>query len=232
MSVLRGRPTWRSSNPDENAVNNLTVGLQQHAGIVLGCGTAASQKVSSAVGKNFMSFYLNSTAISGTSRGAYLRLYLGSSAAAAAAGGEALRVFTTVTTNAPADTCNGAHISLNFGATYGNISGLGTAVRATLHVPNRALTGTCAAIQAELYADGASSDVSGRVSAIRVSIGGEATGLSTIQSKVYFAHFGAGCVDATDGMIDSNRTANTASGCIKIYIDGVGERWITYGTGS
>lgn len=232
MAVLRGRPSWRSSDASENAVNNLCLGLQDHAGLICGCGTSASQKADSTADKNFMSFYLNSTATSGTARGMYLRLYLGSNAAAAAAGGEALRAFTTCTTNAPADTCNGAHISLNFGTTYGNITGLGTAARCTLHVPNRALTGTCAAVQAELYCDGTSSDVSGRISAIRISVAGDSTGVSTIQSKVYAFNFDAGCVDATDGMIDSNRTSNTAGGCIKIYIDGVGERWITYGTGS
>jgi hypothetical protein len=227
MSVLKGRPGWRSSNGDHNAVNNLTVGLQQHAGLILGCGTSASTKSTTTADKNFLSFFLTSAATSGTSRGMYLRLYLTSNA-----GGEALRAFTTVSSNTPADTVNGAHISLSFGSSAGNVTGLGTAVRATLHIPNRALTGTCAALQAELYCDGTSSDVSGITSALRISVGGNATGYATIQSKVYFAHFDAGCVDATDGMIDSNRTSNTAGGCIKVYIDGVGERWITYGTGS
>jgi hypothetical protein len=158
----------------------------------------------------------------------YLRLYL-----TGGAGGEALRAFCTVSSNTPADTVNGAHISLSFGATIGNVTGLGTAVRATLHVPNRALTGNCAAIQAELYADGASSANGGVLSFVRFSLGGNATGITALTqhaSCVAFA-FDAGVVDATDGVIDSNRTTNTNGGCIKIYIEGIGTRWISYGTG-
>lgn len=227
MSLKIGKPGWRSSKSADNVVNCLTLGLYTHGGLVAGSGTSSSYKTSSTADKNFLSFYFGSSATSGTSRGMYLRLYL-----TAGAGGEALRAFTTVSNNTPADTVNGAHLSLSFGSTAGNVTGLGTAARCTLHVPNRSLGGTCAAIQAELYTDGSSSDVGGITSMLRCSVGGDSTGISTIQSKVYFAHFDAGCVDATDGLIDSNRTSNTANGCIKIYIDGVGERWITYGTGS
>lgn len=219
MADLRGRPTWRSSNPDENAVNNLSVGLQQHDGLVAGCGTAASQKVSSAVGKNFMSFYLNSTAISGTSRGMYLRLYLGSNAAAAAAGGEALRAFTTVTTNAPADTCNGAHISLNFGATYGQISGEASAVKATFHVPaGRTIAGTCDAICLALCSDGADGTAS-NLSFIRCVFDGNATGAAVIDDAVNFLN-----IVGPAGLIGDNalvRTNTSVTHSIKSFINGV-----------
>jgi hypothetical protein len=229
MSLLIGRPTWRNSDPDRNALNAITLGLYQHDGLILGSGKSASYKSTLVADKNFLSFYLGSAAINGTSRGMYLRLYL-----TGGAGGEAARIFTTVGNNTPADTVNGAHISLSFGATVGNVTGLGTAVRATLHVPNRALGGTCAAIQAELYADGASSANGGVLSFVRFSLGGNATGITALTQQANCAafHFDAGCVDATNGVIDSNRTANTAGGCIKIYIDGIGTRWITYGTGS
>jgi|GEM_PF-1648031 len=190
-------------------------------------GSSTNPVTDDTAGRIFMGAYFDNGAATGTARGHYVRLYL-----TGGAGGEAGRFYTTVSNNAPVDTCNGIHASLSFGASAGNITGLGTAGRFTLHIPNRALTGTCAAVQAELHCDGTASDVSGITSAIRVSVGGDATGYGTIQSKVYFAHFDAGCVDATDGMIDSNRTAITAGGSIKIYIDGVGERWITYTTGS
>jgi hypothetical protein len=224
-----GKPTWRSSDPDNNMLNAIALGLYQHDGLILGSGKSTSYKSSSVANKNFISFYLGSAAVSGTSRGMYLRLYL-----TGGAGGEAARIYTTVSHDAPADTVNGAHISLSFGATAGNVTGLGTAVRATLHVPNRALTGNCAAVQAELYADGASSANGGVLSFVRFSLGGNATGITALTrhaSCVAFA-FDAGVVDATDGVIDSNRTANAAEGCIKIYIEGVGTKYISYGTGA
>jgi hypothetical protein len=175
-----GRPTWRSSDPDQNMLNAISLGLYQHDGLILGSGKSTSYKSTSLADKNFLSFYLGSAAVSGTSRGMYLRLYL-----TGGAGGEAARIFTTVSNDAPADTVNGAHISLNFGASAGNVTGLGTAVRATVHVPNRSLGGTGAALLAELYSDGASSTIGGKWACVRLVNGGNATGIAAIDDTAY-----------------------------------------------
>lgn len=156
MARLRGLPCWRSDKSADNVINNLTVGLQEHAGLILGCGKSDSYKADATADKNFKSFYLESSAPSGTARGEYLRLKL-----TGGAGGEALRAFCTVEDDTPADTVNGVHSSLNFGSSAGNVTGLGNALRATLHIPNRALGGTTSAIQAEIFLDGTSSDASG-----------------------------------------------------------------------
>lgn len=183
MGYLKARIGWRSaqSNDKGNIVNNLTVGQYAHAGVILGSGTSAAPCLGGTTSdKNFLSFYLSSAATTGTTRGMYLRTYL-----TAGAGGEALRVFNTVSSNTPADTVNGAHISLNFGASAGNVTGLGTAARCTVHVPNRALTGTGAAVQAEFFSDGASSDISGKWAGLRIVNNGNATGIGKVDDAAY-----------------------------------------------
>lgn len=147
------------------------------AGLLAGAGTSSATH-SSATAGNFLSFYTTCSAASGTARGLYQRLYLSSGA-----GGEAVRAFTTVSSNTPADTVNGAHISLNFGSSAGNVTGLGTAARCTLHIPNRSLTGTTAAVQAELYADGASSSIGGNTAFLRCVIDGNATGVASVNGS-------------------------------------------------
>lgn len=129
----------------------------------------------------FLNLYGANSAATGTSRGIYTRLYL-----TGGAGGEAIRAFCTVSSNAPTDTVNGAHLSLNFGSSAGNVTGLGTAARCTLHIPNRSLTGTTAAVQAELYADGASSALGGVTSFLRCVADGNATGVAEIDTSGYF----------------------------------------------
>ena len=151
--------------------------------LLMGIGNSTVQPESSKADKNWLSFFLKSTATSGTSRGMYLRLYLPSNA-----GGEALRAFTTVSSATPADTVNGAHISLSFGASAGNVTGEGQALRGTFHLGNRSMTGTLAAIKAELWADGTSSDVGGTLSFLRFSAGGNATGVAKIDTSGFFFH--------------------------------------------
>jgi hypothetical protein len=150
------------------------------AGVLHGGGTAVNPNTS-ALAANFMSYYNQSTAATGTARGLYNRLFL-----SGGAGGEAVRAYTTVSNNAPADTVNGAHISLDFGAAAGNVTGLGTASRNTLHVPNRALNGTTSVVMSELWADGASSTSGGQMSLFSASVGGNATGKALIESTAYF----------------------------------------------
>lgn len=152
---------------------------------LLGCGDSTTPYTDVNTGiadKNFMGFWVKSTATSGTTRGNYTRLYLSSGA-----GGEAGRFYTTVENAAPADTCNGIHSSISFGASAGNITGLATATRSTFHVPNRSLTGTTAAIQAELYSDGASSAIGGTTSMIRLVNDGNASGIAEVDSNAHFA---------------------------------------------
>jgi len=155
-------------------------GKHQNSGLLLSSGTSSIQATTATADKNWLQFYLKSTATSGDSRGLYLRLYI----AGAGGSGEAARIYTTVHNVAAGSSVHGAHISLSFG-TSGSVTGLGVAMRATLHVPNAAVTtGTRAAIQAEAYMDGTSSDVTSIVNSFalfRVSIAG---GDATAQSKV------------------------------------------------
>lgn len=147
----------------------IQLGRTATAALLLGGGTSTTKLTTSTANKNFIGFWLDSAATSGTSRGLYQRLYL-----SGGAGGEAIRAFTTVSDDTPADTCNGIHSSLNFGASAGNITGLGTAVRATLHIPTRSLGGTVAAVQAEIYGDGASGAIGGVASFLRCVSDGHA----------------------------------------------------------
>jgi hypothetical protein len=130
--------------------------------VLIGSGTAASPTEDATASPKFMSFYVKSSAATGTARGNYTRLYL-----SGGAGGEAGRFYTTVSSNTPADTVNGVHCSLDFGASAGNVTGLGTAGRFTLQVPGRSLGGSTAAVQAELFLD-TSAALGGNCSFIRM----------------------------------------------------------------
>jgi len=186
---------------------------------------SANTIVNDTADAKFVSLWFDNGAATGTARGMYLKLYL-----TGGAGGEALRAYCVTTDDTPADTCNGAHISLGFGETTGNITGLGTAGRFTVMVPDRSLGGGVAALQAELWACGDSSACGGILAHIRFVIDGNATGITALtQSAGCVAFwFDAGCVDATDGVVDTNRTGTTCAGSIKIYISGVGMRWMKY----
>lgn len=157
----------------------VTLAGAAHGGLVMGSGTSAATLAGgSTPDKNFLSFYLTSTAASGTTRGIYLRTYLSSGA-----GGEAARFYNTVSSNTPADTVNGVHCSLSFGASAGNITGLGTAGRFTLSVPNRSLGGTTAAVKAEIWSEGASSAFGGTTSFVRLTNAGDSTGMAAFDTS-------------------------------------------------
>ena len=191
-------------------------------------GDSTTQITCSVANTNMIQLYTKATNTTGTTRGIYNRLYI---AGSSGTDGEATRSFTTVMTTVTGSV-HGTHTSLSIG-TSGVISGSAYALRATLQVPNSTLAGTTGAIFAELYAEGASSANSGKMALIAMDISGNATGITALtqQAGVYAFSFGAGCVDATNGVIDSDRTTNTASGCIKINVNGT-TRWITYGTGA
>ena len=150
--------------------------------------------------KNFLQFYVKNSATSGDNRGMYLREYI----AGAGGGGEAARIFTTIS-DVAAGTAHGAHISLNFADT-GSVTGLGVAMRGTLHVPDDAswAPGTIAAIQAEIYSDGAASDTDGatQVSFIRVVNGGHANGIADVDDDANLIAI-SGCTIGAGNMVQT-----------------------------
>lgn len=201
----------------------LQLGLTATAALLFGGGTSSSPLTKDTADKNFMGFWLKSSAASGTSRGTYQRLYL-----SAGAGGECIRAYTTVENNTPADTCNGIHSSLSFGAAAGNITGLGTALRATLHVPTRSLGGTVAAVQAEIYGDGASGAIGGTASFLRLVSDGHANAKDSLDDNGFLMDIdgltaGAAHIFATGLQAATVNAATTAAlriqiGAVAYYI--------------
>jgi hypothetical protein len=212
MADYTGRPTWRGG-PSKNTVNGLSLGLKSHGGKILGSGTSSDPYVDDTAGTKIMSFYTDCGATSGDSRGLYLRHYI----TGAAGGGEAARLFTTVS-NVAGATAHGAHISLSFGTT-GSITGLGVAGRNTLHVPNGALTGgTYAALQAEIYSDGSSSDISGATdyAFIRIANDGDATGVANVDDNANLILISGGSI--ASGNMVAEKTSAAVSHTIRCKV--------------
>lgn len=117
------------------------------AAVLHGSGTSGSPTATATAGKNFLGYWVKSTATSGDARGLYLRLYL-----SAAGSGEAVRAYTTADAAnvATGGTANGIHASLSIAAA-GSISGAGNAGRFTIDAAaaSRTLSGTLAAIQVD-----------------------------------------------------------------------------------
>lgn len=184
---------------------NVNSGALLHGG-----GTATYPLVNSTSDAKFMSYYLKSSATSGTSRGMYLKLFL-----TANAGGEAIRAFTQVESNTPADTVNGAHLSLGFGASAGTVTGLGTGARMTLHIPDRAITaGTLAGGQSEVYMDGTSSSPTATTLALHRFIvdGGDATAQNKLTHVLDFVNLGSA--------VFANQSSWSVSKVLKIKVNG------------
>jgi hypothetical protein len=123
-------------------------GTVQTAALLLGSGTSSTPTDGSTTAdKNFLGFWLKSSATTGDIRGLYLRLYL-----YGAAGGEAIRGYATANAAnvATGGTVNGAHLSLSIPESC-SVSGAGNALRATLgaSAQSRTLSGTLAAIQVD-----------------------------------------------------------------------------------
>lgn len=120
------------------------------AALLHGIGTTTTPaSIGTTANKNFLGYWVKSTATTGDTRGMYLRLYL-----SAAGSGEALRAYTTcdAANVATGGTANGAHVSLNVTGS-GTISGQANAIRATLDVAQDLTPGgTLAAISAEFVA--------------------------------------------------------------------------------
>lgn len=170
--------------------------------LLMGIGTSTARARTSAADRNFMTFYLENAATSGTNRGMYLREYI----SGAGGGGEALRVFTTVN-DVASSSVHGAHISLNFAST-GTVTGEGIAGRNTLHLASQALTSnvTLAALQAEIYCDGTASDPgdSTLLSFLRFALAGNSEGVAntidSIKTVLFDVQGVAASGDGTNGL--------------------------------
>jgi hypothetical protein len=107
------------------------------AALLAGAGTSSSPVINSVADKNFLGYWVSSTATSGDARGEYVRLYISGAGGA----GEAGRFYTTVNNVQSGGTVNGAHLSLNVTGASGKVGGTGTAVRATLDFAATPTTG-------------------------------------------------------------------------------------------
>ena len=94
-----------------------------------GAGTSSTQETTATADKNFLGYWVESTAATGDCRGMYLRTYFGG-----AGSGEALRAYATINfagAAAVGGTINGAHISLSVAASS-TVSGQASGARITL----------------------------------------------------------------------------------------------------
>jgi len=189
---------------------------EKSVALLHGAGTSSSPASVATASKNFMGYWVKNSATSGDNRGMYLRQYL----AGAGGGGEALRVFSTVS-DVAAGTVHGAHISLNFG-TSGTVTGTGAAVRATLHIPATALSSnvTMASVYAEIWSDAATSDPGGstKLSYFYVNNGGNATGGADVDDDVVLFDI-QGHTIATGNMVAASATETNYSHSVKVRVN-------------
>ncbi len=193
------------------------------SGLLMGVGTTAKPAATSTAGAIFAEIRSKSTATSGDSRGLYWRHELGG----AGAGGECVRAFTKVT--AAATTARGAHISLDLDAA-GSCSGFGAGVDAQVMLGGAAYAGTYAAANLEIYAN-ASATITGATSMLRAVIQGDGTAVANVNANAFFLDL-SGVVASSSGFIDTDVTALTGYGSMKVKCpDGV-TRFIPITTGS
>lgn len=120
---------WDES-ADTAIVNGIVqIGATATAALALGGGTSASPLTTATADKNFLGLWTQSTAVSGDSRGLYLRHYLGGTIAATGFG-DGIRAFTTVT-GTGYSFASGIHATLQLNAA-GTVTGSGAAGRFTL----------------------------------------------------------------------------------------------------
>lgn len=191
------------------------------SGLLMGIGTTANPALTSSAGANMTEIRAKTTATSGDNRLDYRRYEI----AGAGASGECIRALTKVT--AAAATVRGAHISLDVDAA-GSATGLGVGVDAQLALPNAALTGgTYAAMNVEAYAGGASTAVAGvtRASLMRVGVNGDSTGMAEFDDNGFALEL-FGLTAGSGNIINTDITTHTAYGGLKVYVPGVGTRYI------
>lgn len=193
------------------------------SGLLMGVGTSANPAASSTASAIFAEFRTKNTATSGDSRGLYWRHEING----AGAGGECVRAFTKVT--AATTTVRGSHISIDLDAA-GTCSGYGAAVDAQVMLGGAAYAGNYSAVNCELYGN-ASATVTGRTSMIRAVINGDGTAVANINANAFFLDL-TDVTAGTSGFIDTDVTALTGYGSMKVRCpDGV-TRFIPITTGS
>lgn len=120
-------------------------GTVRSAALLHGSGTSVAPTLTSAANKNFLGYWVKSSAVSGDARALYARLYLDG-----ASGGEAVRAYATAEAAATAvgGTINGMHATMSIAAGAG-VSGAGNAGRFTLAADAevRSLGGNIACLQ-------------------------------------------------------------------------------------
>lgn len=198
-------------------------GSAANGSLINGIGSTSDPLTTSTANKNFLGYWVESTATTDGSdtRGMYLRLYL---SAETTGGGESLRAYTTV--NAAVGTAHGAHISLNFG-TSGAVSGQAIAVRSTLHLKAGTATGTVAPLQAELYLDAATSaPPANSHGLIRAIVAGDVTNIAAVKNLLLVEGVKVTAASsATDNMVVTGCADATSTVRIKIRINGT-DYWL------
>ena len=185
------------------------------AALLHGGGTSSNPLTVATANKNFMSYWVENSATSGDNRGLYLRQYI----AGAGGGGEAARIFSTVS-DVAAGTVHGAHISLSFG-TSGTVTGQGIAGRFTLHMPATALASnvTMAAVEAEIYSDAVTSDPGGStlLSYFLVNNGGNTTGGADVDDDVVLFDIQGHTIGAGN-LVEASTTEANYSHSVKVRV--------------
>jgi hypothetical protein len=198
--------------------SNITPDTTNHvAGLLIKAGTSASPVTADIANGRFIDLYFDNGATSGDNRGVYLRLYL----TGAGGGGEAARVFTTVS-NVAAGTAHGMHVSLSFG-TSGSITGLGAGLRSTLSLPNDVTisAGTYTGGMSEVYFEGDNSsttDISGATahSIHRFVVDGDTTARAKIQNAFEFVNIPSG---TSTHMLKTDMHTGTPTDGLRILIN-------------
>lgn len=181
-------------------------GSTTSAALMHGGGTSSSPVTTSTANKNFMGYWVESTATSGDARGLYVRLYL-----SAAGSGEAVRAYATADAAnvATGGTVNGIHASLSMNASA-SISGQGFAGRFTFDAAadTRTLNGNCAPILVESNI-GANNTVPATMAHIRVTNTGAVPILKLFRLPTV-ASAGLLAAHVTDAMTHSIRCVDDA----------------------
>lgn len=137
---------------ENNGVSTTTAvqfGATESAALLIGAGTATTPYETATASKNFLGFWLKSTATSGDSRGLYLRHYF----SGAGVSGDTARIVATANAAgvAAGGTMTGIHATAGV-ATGGTISGQATALRATFQADTGTTPGgTLSALICESY---------------------------------------------------------------------------------
>lgn len=122
-------------------------GTVRSTALLHGSGVSATPTATATADKNFLGYWVKSTAATGDARGLYMRMYFG-----AAGSGEAVRAYATADAAnvATGGTVNGIHASLSMNASA-SISGQGFAGRFTFDAAadTRTLNGNCAPVLIE-----------------------------------------------------------------------------------